>query len=74
MEEGKDYYIDENGLFVFTASYLLRRGTCCGNGCIHCPYEYSNIAEPLRTKLLSLRKNEKAATKTGDEGKTESVK
>ncbi len=23
---------------VFTASYLKRRGYCCGNGCRHCPY------------------------------------
>ena len=32
-----DYYI-ENGAWVFTASYLKRRGYCCGNGCRHCPY------------------------------------
>jgi hypothetical protein len=35
--EGKDYYL-ENGLFVFTASYLLHRGYCCDNNCRHCPY------------------------------------
>lgn len=35
--EGKDYYL-ENGLFVFTAGYLLRRGYCCDNNCRHCPY------------------------------------
>jgi Family of unknown function (DUF5522)/Cysteine-rich CWC len=33
-----DYYIDENGNVVFTAAYHLNRGTCCGNGCRHCPY------------------------------------
>ncbi len=38
LEEGKDYYLDENGLVVFTAAYLLRRGYCCENGCRHCPY------------------------------------
>ena len=32
-----DYTI-EQGRLVFTAEYLLRRGTCCGNGCRHCPY------------------------------------
>lgn len=37
LEEDKDYYI-ERGSFVFTASYLNRRGYCCGNGCRHCPY------------------------------------
>jgi hypothetical protein len=33
----EDYYFD--GLYmVFTAAYLLKRGTCCGSGCRHCPY------------------------------------
>ena len=39
--EGEDYYIDENGLFVFTAKYLLKRGYCCKNGCKHCPYGFN---------------------------------
>ncbi|WP_194776442.1 DUF5522 domain-containing protein [Pararhodonellum marinum] len=33
-----DYYMDANGLMVFTAQYHLRRGSCCGSGCRHCPY------------------------------------
>ncbi|AZZ38304.1 hypothetical protein CIK05_05720 [Bdellovibrio sp. qaytius] len=33
-----DFYFDTNGLMVFTESYHLKRGTCCGNGCKHCPY------------------------------------
>jgi iron complex transport system substrate-binding protein len=37
LSENKDYYI-ENGFVVFTASYLQRRGYCCGSGCRHCPY------------------------------------
>ena len=37
LTEGKDYYL-ENGAMVFTASYLQRRGYCCGNGCRNCPY------------------------------------
>lgn len=37
VSEVKDYYI-ENGFMVFTASYLQRRGYCCGSGCRHCPY------------------------------------
>lgn len=37
LQEGRDYYM-EDGLFVLTADYLLRRGYCCGNGCRHCPY------------------------------------
>jgi uncharacterized protein DUF5522/cysteine-rich CWC protein len=34
----EDYYLDENGNVVFTASYHLNRGLCCRNGCRHCPY------------------------------------
>ena len=36
---GEDYYI-ENGKFVFTEKYLLKRGFCCKSGCRHCPYEF----------------------------------
>ena len=35
--EPPDYYF-EGSVMVFTAHYLLKRGTCCGNGCRHCPY------------------------------------
>lgn len=27
-----------SGLFVLTAAWLANRGTCCENGCRHCPY------------------------------------
>ncbi|HTF29662.1 MAG TPA: DUF5522 domain-containing protein [Flavitalea sp.] len=37
--EGVDYYLNEDGLMVFTAKYHLDRGSCCGNGCKHCPYK-----------------------------------
>ncbi|MEM1322869.1 MAG: DUF5522 domain-containing protein [Bacteroidota bacterium] len=37
LVEGTDYYI-ENGLYVFTATFHLKRGYCCGSGCRHCPY------------------------------------
>ena len=33
-----DFYY-ENGYRVFTESYHVRRGKCCGNGCRHCPYD-----------------------------------
>lgn len=38
LQEGLDYYL-ENGLFVFTAAFLLRRDYCCDSGCRHCPYQ-----------------------------------
>ena len=38
--ENVDYYLDENGLMVFTAAYHLKRGYCCKNACRHCPYDF----------------------------------
>jgi hypothetical protein len=52
--EGTDFYYNEQGYIVLTAAYHLERGHCCGNGCKHCPYNYENVAEPKRSKLLSL--------------------
>jgi len=37
-----DYYF-ENGLLVYTAAHHLRRGSCCGSGCRHCPYEPKHV-------------------------------
>ena len=39
----KDFYI-ENGRYVFTEAYHLKRGTCCGSGCRHCPYQHVNVS------------------------------
>ncbi|MCS6917931.1 MAG: DUF5522 domain-containing protein [Chitinophagales bacterium] len=51
MREGVDFYIDENGNYVFTEAYLLGRGYCCGCGCRHCPYESkSNLLSPIAGK------------------------
>jgi hypothetical protein len=55
MEEGKDYYILPDGRLVFTADYLQRRGYCCGNGCLNCPFDYMNVPEPKRSMLLQKR-------------------
>jgi hypothetical protein len=41
LVEGIDYYV-ENGLYVFTAHYLLKRGYCCQSGCRNCPYGFSS--------------------------------
>ena len=42
--EGLDYYI-ENGKWVFTAEYLKLRGTCCWQGCRHCPFRGPDDAD-----------------------------
>ena len=40
--EDIDYYL-EDGKWVFTEWYHRKRGSCCGNGCRHCPYQYINM-------------------------------
>ncbi|MEN9943217.1 MAG: hypothetical protein RLZZ91_1218 [Bacteroidota bacterium] len=37
---GEDYYLSEEGYFIFTEEYHLKRGYCCLSGCKHCPYGY----------------------------------
>ena len=54
--EGIHYYLNDDGFVVLTEKYLQERGYCCGNGCLHCPYEYQNVKEPRRTELLTKRK------------------
>ncbi len=37
--EGTDeFYFDKNGNVVYTKEYLIKRGYCCGNGCLNCAY------------------------------------
>ena len=48
LVEGEDYYL-ENGLFVFTTAYHLKRGYCCHSGCRHCPFGDSTDEKPPTT-------------------------
>jgi hypothetical protein len=59
LTEGEDYYLLSDGRLVFSSSYLLSRGYCCGNGCLNCPFDYMNVPEPQRTTLLMKRRDEK---------------
>lgn len=51
---GQDYVLDERGRAVFSREYLLSMGSCCGNGCLNCPYptcpgnRRDAIEQPLR--------------------------
>jgi len=54
--EGVDYYYNEQGYIVLTEKYHRDRGLCCGNGCLHCPFEYEKVSEPRRTELLNKKK------------------
>lgn len=56
--EGIDFYFDKSGLMVFTEKYHLQRGYCCGNGCLHCPYNYENVADKKKRALLRAKKME----------------
>jgi hypothetical protein len=60
----EDYYNDQ-GKIVFTAAYHLKRGYCCGNNCLHCPY----LKPPVKgtTTLEDDRRNPEG---TQDRGET----
>lgn len=47
-----EFVLNNEGLFVFTAEYLLKRGYCCGNGCLNCPFDYKNVVNLERKKQL----------------------
>jgi hypothetical protein len=51
---GEDYYLNEQGLLVFTAKYLRERGYCCGSRCRHCPYTPEEF-EAARAKKAANR-------------------
>ncbi len=46
LVEGVDYYINEDGNFVFTKEYHLKRGYCCKNKCLNCPWSYGKSTRP----------------------------
>jgi hypothetical protein len=41
LADGDFYW--EHDRMVLTEQYHLRRGSCCGNGCRHCPYHHMNV-------------------------------
>lgn len=48
---GRDTYIDPaSGYQVLTSKALLRKGSCCGNSCRHCPYGHINVGDPSLIK------------------------
>jgi hypothetical protein len=55
--EGEDFYYNEDGYMVLAEKYHLEKGFCCGNGCMHCPYDYENVPEPKRSELCLKKKN-----------------
>jgi len=53
-DRGQETYADPStGYIVLTRIAHEKRGTCCGNACRHCPYEWQNVKQRGGT-LLSL--------------------
>ncbi len=50
--EGLHYYINDDGYIVLTEQYHFEKGYCCGNGCLHCPFQFENVPEPKKSFLL----------------------
>lgn len=48
---------------VFTALFHLQRGSCCGNGCKHCPYDpkhkhgTKNVKDKNSQEYINLTEN-----------------
>lgn len=55
--EGVHFYYNELGYMVLTAAYHMENGECCGNGCLHCPFDYIKVPEPRRAELREARRN-----------------
>mgnify|MGYP001223245321 CR=1 FL=1 len=51
----KDFYKSKEGAMVMTEDYHIRRGSCCGSGCKHCPYwpPHQKMNRELREDLKS---------------------
>jgi hypothetical protein len=43
-ELAADDFYWEHGLLVLTSAFHLKRGSCCGSGCRHCPYGHRNVS------------------------------
>eukprot|EP00980_Cylindrotheca_fusiformis_P029416 scaffold23471_cov141-Cylindrotheca_fusiformis.AAC.13 len=56
LKRGSRTYIDPaTGYTVFTELSHLKRGTCCGNACRHCPYGFENVRNGIQKRPAKLR-------------------
>ncbi|MBL8191467.1 MAG: hypothetical protein JNK38_25850 [Acidobacteria bacterium] len=60
LSKEQDFYW-EGSFLVFTRQFHLRRGSCCGSGCRHCPYD------PRWTKGTTTVSAESAITQPPDQ-------
>jgi hypothetical protein len=54
---GIDYYLNDDGLMIFTAAFHIKRGYCCESGCRHCPYDKNSDRHPHTGKFTDLAPN-----------------
>ena len=45
LKEGEDFYYEDE-LMILTEAYLRKKGHCCQSGCKHCPYGFTQKADP----------------------------
>ena len=50
----KEDFYSEKGQIVIKESYHIKRGSCCGSGCRHCPYwpPHKKMNKELREDLI----------------------
>lgn len=53
------HYYTEGERVIFTALFHIERGSCCGNGCRHCPYEpkHKRLGTRLQEKYLDTKED-----------------
>ncbi|MEQ1507467.1 MAG: DUF5522 domain-containing protein [Myxococcota bacterium] len=52
VEAGRPTYRDPaTGYTVMTEVAHLARGTCCGSGCRHCPFDHDAVPDAIRAKV-----------------------
>jgi hypothetical protein len=67
LREGIDFYYNESGYMVLTEKYHLAKGYCCGNGCLHCPFDFDAVPEPKRSQLIAQKNEIKKDTRTKEQ-------
>jgi ATP:cob(I)alamin adenosyltransferase len=61
-QQGSATYIDpKTGFNVFTEISHLKRGTCCGNQCRHCPYGWENVPDTNLRRAAKVQSGDRKA-------------
>ena len=60
MDETRFYIDEKTGFTTMTPFAHLVRGSCCGSGCRHCPYDQHYQKPMLRNVVVKAEYNELA--------------